>query len=342
MPREGSLSQEQAKQFVDQAVQSIQGGQFAQALELLNQAIELSPEDSDAHVLKGVALSQLKQPEAAVEAFRKAIMLSPYNVKAYFNLAVHYYGIGEKLHAEEMAREAVRVDPRHAGARDLLNRIEGERTPTEVGVRPIDTASPQSGHVPTVAPPPGTHDSGTVEAPQPVQTTSPSLTPAPGVSPPSGTGMTPPPGSAGPPPGGYVPPPKTDPGGYYRAGYEQPVHSLNFVESMGAGWTRAGWGLAIVGTIIFVISLVTTISMWDTIMSSANQPGDLSSMFEGNVVTMVLSLIGWIVQIATLVWMVLELVDRRGNWMWMVPFALCCCCGLQGPVVMIYLLNGRN
>ncbi|MFQ3588120.1 MAG: tetratricopeptide repeat protein [Fimbriimonadaceae bacterium] len=335
------MSQEQAKQFVDQAVQSIQGGQFAQALELLNQAVELHPENSDAHVLKGVALSQLKQPDAAVEAFRKAIMLSPYNVKAYFNLAVHYYGVGEKLRAEEMAREAVRVDPRHAGARDLLNRIESERTPTEVGVRTTEP-DPQHPSDPAVTPPPGTEYPPKAEVPRPTETPSPSAPPSMG-APPLGTGMAPPPGSAGSSPGGYVPPAGTAPGGYYRPGYEHPqVHSLNFVENMGAGWTKAGWGLAIVGTIIFVISFIMTIAMWGTIMSSANQPPDFSSMFGGNALTMVLSLVGWLVQIATLVWMVLELADRRGNWMWMLPFTLCCCCGLQGPVVMIYLLKGRE
>lgn len=339
------MSQEQAQQFLDQAIQSIQGGQFAQALELLNQAIELHPEHSEAHVLKGVALSQLKQPEAAVDAFRKAIMLSPYNVKAYYNLAVHYYGVGEKVKAEEMAREAVRVDPRHAGARDLLGRIEGERAPTEVGTKPAEPGSPGQGTaVPPVAPPSGVEVLGPRPHELPRQPETHAVPSQPLESPPPGTATRSPAATSATPPGGYVPPSTPLPGGYYRQGYEtRQVHSLNFVETMGEGWTRVGWALAIVGTVVFLGSLVATISMWGAIVSNANQSGDLPAMFGGNdLLTLILGLVGSFIQIATLVWMILELVDRRGNWLWLIPFLLCCCTGLQGPLVMIYLLKGRE
>src|SRR5688572_28332388 len=118
------MSEEQAKQFLDQATQSLQSGQFQQALELVDQSIALKGDDAEAHILRGIALSQTGQPDVATESFRKAISLSHNNPKAYYNLAVHLYSRGQKSESIEMAREAVRLDTKHAGARDLVTRIE--------------------------------------------------------------------------------------------------------------------------------------------------------------------------------------------------------------------------
>src|ERR1019366_2120293 len=63
------MANEQAKAFVDQATQSLQNSQFQQALELVDQAIAIEPGASDSHVLRGICLSQLGQPDAATEAF---------------------------------------------------------------------------------------------------------------------------------------------------------------------------------------------------------------------------------------------------------------------------------
>ena len=71
------MSQDQVKQFIDQASQSIQSGQFEGALQLIDQALALSPNDADAHILRGICLSQTGQPIAATDAFNRAITLDP-------------------------------------------------------------------------------------------------------------------------------------------------------------------------------------------------------------------------------------------------------------------------
>ncbi len=120
------MSQEQAAEFIKQAGTSIEGGEFSKALDLLDQALALTPDDPDAHGLRGIALSQIQRPDEATAAFRRAITLSPTNAKAYFNLAVHLYGQGQKVESLEMAKEAARLDLSHAGSRDLAARIESE------------------------------------------------------------------------------------------------------------------------------------------------------------------------------------------------------------------------
>ncbi len=300
------MSEEQAKPFIEQAGQSLQGGQFAQAVELLDQAIALQPENSEAFVLRGIALSQMSQPDGATEAFRRAIMLSPYNVKAYFNLSVHYYTIGEKAAAEEMAREAVRIDPKHAGAKDLLARIRSEQAPREAGAG---------------GPLPGT-----------------------------GVGQAEPPGPASAPPGAG--PQQPGPGaplpqqGYYRPGYEQgTVHSMPFVENLGKRWDTIGWTLGGVGTALGIVSFIRSFSQIEQIFRDPEgfmKAGQGMAFMGTGIGDILLQLMVWLMILITFIWFIMEMSDRRGNWLWMLPLVLCCCCGFQAPVVLIYLWKGRD
>jgi len=321
------VASEQAQSFIDQATQSIQNSDFKGALEFIEQAIALEPNSSDAYVIKGVALSQTAEADAAVEAFRQAIMLSPYNAKAYFNLGVHYFSTGNKVGAEEMAREAVRIDPRHAGARDLLSRIEAERAPE----KPISTAiegpspySPGGGQAPSSSGPP-------FGEPQ---------RPAPSAQPP--TGSSPYESS----PHGTSPYGTSPEGAYYRPGYESSstVHSLSFVENLGSSWSALGYVIGGIGTAIAAINWGKAILVdFPAMMNDMEAFAQSQSGFLGSTPgQMALSMISMLVALVALIWMILELTDRRGPWLWMLPFVICCCCGFHGPVILIYMWKGRS
>ena len=309
------MSAEQAQEFLKQATQSLQTGQFQQALELVEQSIALKGDDSEAYILKGIALSQTGQPDGASEAFRKAISLAPYNPKAYYNLAVHSYAQGQKAEALEMAREAVRLDTKHSGARDLVTRIEAESMPN------ADVRAPR------------------VEEP---------LAPS-GMEPPPGTGVAPPstgqPGTPGPAPGSpyQAPPSAQQQQGYYRPGYETGgVHSMQFVANMGKTWDTIAWGLIVVSLLVFVGSLALFMPVY---MEMFRNPENMSRMgtmgLGGGALSIVLQIVSWLATLASLVWMILELSDRRGPWLWLLPYILCCCCGFHWVVMGIYLLAGR-
>lgn len=319
------MASEQAQSFIDQATQSIQNSDFKGALEFIEQAIALEPSSSDAYVIKGVALSQTSEADAAVEAFRQAIMLSPYNPKAYFNFGVHYFSIGNKVGAEEMAREAVRIDPRHTGARDLLLRIESERAPE----KPISSA---------------------IEGPSP-------YSPSRGEAPQSGQPFDQPHRPVSPTPTGSSPhesspygtsPYGTSPeGAYYRPGYESSstVHSLSFVENLGSSWTTLGYILGAIATAIALFSwgkalIVDFPMMMDNMEAFVQQ--SQGGIFGGSPGQMALSMISMLFQLVSLIWIILELTDRRGPWLWMLPFVICCCCSLQGPILLVYLWKGRS
>jgi tetratricopeptide (TPR) repeat protein len=293
------MSEEQARQFLEQATQSLQSGQFQQALELADQSIALRENDAEAHILRGIALSQLGQPEPATEALRRAISLAPQNPKAYYNLAVHAYSQGQKAEALEMAREAVRLDSKHAGARDLVARVEAEMRPQD------DVAAPraQEPAAPTEAP-----------------------------------------GAPSQPSAPYQSPYQQPPGGYVRPGYESSgVHSLQFVENMGKTWDAIGWGLVITSLVVFVASIFLFMPLY---MEMFRDPENISRMnmmgLGGGALSIVIQLVSWAATLASLVWMILELSDRRGNWLWMLPYIICCCCGFHWIVLGIYLIAGRT
>lgn len=310
------MSEEQAKQFLEQATQSLQSGQFQQALDLAEQSLAMKETD-EAFILKGISLSQLGRPDEATQALRRAITLGPYNPKAYYNLAVHYYAQGQKNEALEMAREAVRIDSKHAGARDLVTRIEAESMPAQTVQAPrIDEPIPPAGQETS---------SGQASPPMtgPIQ---------PGPSAPG----------AGPNAPYQSPPP---PGGYYRPGYETSgVHSLQFVANMGKTWDTIAWVLVAVLLAVTAVSLATNFGVMMEAFSNPERARELSGMsgFGQGGFQIMLSIVGLAARLGSLVWMILELSDRRGNWLWLLPYILCCCCGFDWLVLGIYLLAGRQ
>lgn len=337
------MSEEQVKQFIDQATQSLQGGNFEEALNLVEQAIALDERASEAHVLKGIALSQLSRPDDATAAFRNAIMHGPYNAKAYFNLAVHYYALGQEVQAEEMAREAVRIDPKHGGARELVSRIESGRKPQSgVGVGQGSTPYPGDPLSDPNLPPPGT--SGPLPG-QPMTPQAPSGGPQQPVSPEQPSAPQQPYGAAPQQPYGAPQQPygaAPTPQGYYRPGYESAgVHSLRFVENMGKTWDTIGIVLGVAMLAMFIVSLFMSMGMVTEMMRNPQSFQNNPNLFTGGG-NIVLSILYYPIMLGSWVWLIMDIVDRKSNWLWVLPYFICCCCSLQGVVQLIYIFKGRN
>lgn len=340
------MANEQAKAFVDQATQSLQNSQFQQALDLIDQAIAIDPGISDAHVLRGICLSQLGQPDAATEAFRKAIMISPYNSKAYYNLAVHYNGLGNKKEACELAREAVGVDPRNGSAKQLLLQLEAElsgpaRAPTGVrddAVNPYDPIPTQaSGAAPTSPPPIDDQrpESGLKASETPAP---PHVSAAPGQARPTAPGApTAPTGSPYAPPSGS----QFSPTGYTRPGYDQSAHSLPWIENMGGGWTALGWGLSAVSFLILVVVVLVNLSTFQGAFAAGASSHATSSY--NTVLFSPVGIIDFLVRLLCMFWIVFDVIDRRAGWGWVVALVLfgCCCC-IPWIIIPIYMVGGRK
>lgn len=338
------MANEESKALVEQATQAMQAGEFEKGLGLLDQAIAIDVRNSDSHVLRGVCLSHLKRNDEAEAAFRQAILLSAYNTRAYFNFAVHQNSLGKKNEALELAREAASVDPRNAGARQFVAQLEAELTgggkaPAGAHETVENPHDPLSAAPPPAAPPPSTSQEAMPpgvtplgvysDAPvdpqikqQPIETRPPSVS-RPSASDPYASQAA------------NMKSPFT--AGYVRAGYDESVHSLPWVEKMGSGWTAMGWAI---WAIILLIGIITTATMFSSLQEAMKGGSAGVQAWEANhLAALSAQSIGMVL---LGVWLVIDFVDRRTSAGWIVGLVLSCCCFLWWLVTPIYLLAGRK
>jgi tetratricopeptide (TPR) repeat protein len=302
---------QQAQRFVEQATLALQQGDAQQALTASDQAVALAPHSADAHLIRGIALSHLGQAGPATQALNQAIQLSPYDPKGYYNLGLHYFNLGFPQQAAEMARQALRVQSNHAGAQHLLDEIAK-------GVQPQNPSAP--------IPPPQA-------VTNPIGQPAPMYPPAPGdVLPPPVSGPQPPPSESSQQPYGSQPtynhyPPAPKPAG------------LPFIRGLGKTWEAAAILLVASGFILFIAMVIhaTRVEMPNT--------GDLLEMvkiMQRDPQYKTLSVMALGLNVLSLLWMILDIADKRASWIWLLPAILCCCCNTQWGLLPIYLLAGRK
>ncbi len=319
------MSQEQSRQFVEQATQSVQSGQFEGALQLVDQALAINPADPDAHILRGICLSQTGQPAAATEAFQRAMYLDPNSSKARYNLAVHQYAQGQKSEALRLAREAASLDASHSGARQLISNLEAElnQRSTSAGPNPNDPlAAP-----PISQSPPATMPSANPYAGSPVQGETARNEPSmPGAPPAPYSGPT-------------NLPPVTNP--YAKPAYSGPVHSIPFVENLGGAWLGIGWFLAALSFLGFIVGVIIVVGAFQA--GNLNDPESFNrAMNSSSGLTLISQIAGYGSLLGIIIWSIMDLIDRRGNFVWLIPNIICSCCGFGWITLPIYILAGRN
>ncbi len=264
----------------------MQTGHFAPALELTEQALALDQMSSEAHVLRGVALAQLNRPEEATQAFLAGVKFGPQNAKAFFNLAVHHHQQGQRALSEEMARETLRINPDHSGAKSLLVANDsGNGSESQLSLEKPPVISGMEPPPPTIA--------------EPMQSAS------------------------------------------YRSGYDASnENSLQFAKKMGKGWVAIGVSLALLSLIAGLANWLIRLQAMAAIGANFSDQSGLGNLFPTS--SSWISVVATVVGLTSLVWMILDLIHRRGNWLWMLPYVICCCCGFGGICQLIYVWQGRK
>lgn len=102
------------------AHKSFAEGDYGQAAALFGEFVDLVPHRPDVLNSLGVALLQLNRNQEAEQRYREAIDIDPVFVEALCNLASVLQG--DPQEAEEYIRRALRVNPKHPGARAMLGR----------------------------------------------------------------------------------------------------------------------------------------------------------------------------------------------------------------------------
>lgn len=161
--------------------------------------------------------------------------------------------------------------------------------------------------------------------------------------------QSPPPGYAQ--PGPTPPNPKPYDQFAIRPGYDtRNVQSIGWIENLGQTWDTIGYilgGLNIVHMIVFLIvvgsqAATSTNPTWQTASASDAQFTEMAVFFIGLVINALLAL-----------FMIFDLSNRRGNWLWIMPIVplscgtVCCplctlCSPLSGVLTIIYIYLSRQ
>ena len=119
------MSSKSTRQTVEQGITALQAGKYAEALKLLDKAIEEDSKNGELYGLRAIAFAQLGRAEAATESFQKACTLDP-SAKTFYNLAVHQHNIGEKAAALETAQRCLKLDNDNLEAKLLIATMSAE------------------------------------------------------------------------------------------------------------------------------------------------------------------------------------------------------------------------
>jgi tetratricopeptide (TPR) repeat protein len=133
--------------------------------------------------------------------------------------------------------------------------------------------------------------------------------------------------------------------GYSResaAGFSPEAEGLPFIKNLGKNWLLIGWLLSGAGLILFAISLMMTLQNFPQMMSAITS-GDQSKLQQiSGGQNPLITILYYPVLLATLVYMILDLIHRKGNMVWLVAHIPCTCCGFGFVTLPIYLLFGRK
>lgn len=111
---------------------------------------------------------------------------------------------------------------------------------------------------------------------------------------------------------------------------------VEFVHRLGDKWIRIAWFLAI-GSFAFTVVLViaTLPEVMEVVkvamLDPSKTPVGLSSTATA------LSYVGHAIGLTCLAWILVDIGHRRTSWAWLAFFMPCCCLGLQGIPMFVYL-----
>lgn len=248
----------------------MQRGEMTQALEFIDQALRLAPDEADSHIIRAVILAQSGRPAEAREAFETAVRLAPGDPKAHYNLAVHLDSVGEKHLALASAQEALRLDPSHGAARSLVSRLEGG-APT------------------------------------------------------------------------FEPPVMSAPAFESHPAHRPSRQNIAFIRSLGVTWDAAGWLLTASGAIVSVGLFMRGFSL--ALASKGSAEADFASMLkllQEDPQYSRLGVLALVVSLISLIWMIMDMVNRNAKPLWALPFTICCLANLQWIVMPFYLASTRR
>jgi tetratricopeptide (TPR) repeat protein len=133
---------------------------------------------------------------------------------------------------------------------------------------------------------------------------------------------------------------------YPREGYQPAgAHTVPFVEKLGPKWVVIGYAISVVALLFFVFWLAVAWPYIQEIFANFQDQAKVQAASEkvaaktGGVAG---QLITYMLPIAAVAWMIIDLIDRRGNFLWLIPGICCACCGMHWAILPLYIVLARK
>jgi len=106
-----SITKNNYRMYLNRGLATYLNGDFGQAVEDYNRAIEINPRYFKAYTNRGTAYYDTGNYTRAIEDFDRAIQCNPRHAMGYYNLGLAYTALGDRARAIENYGRAVAIDP---------------------------------------------------------------------------------------------------------------------------------------------------------------------------------------------------------------------------------------
>jgi tetratricopeptide (TPR) repeat protein len=117
---------EQPDSYSHRAIIYKSHGKLFQAIESYEKSLKLDPNQPEVHYDLAQALKQLRLYEAAIDEYKIAIELDPVMIEAYNNLGITYRDMGRFEEAIRYFERVIEMDPKYVKAYNNLGALLGE------------------------------------------------------------------------------------------------------------------------------------------------------------------------------------------------------------------------
>ena len=127
------------------------------------------------------------------------------------------------------------------------------------------------------------------------------------------------------------------------SGFEPAYEGIEGIRKLGSKWVLIGWLLAVLSAASFVYGLAMMYPHIGEIMSAFNS-GDQAKIQQiaNSIQGPAIQILSYVLVAANMIWTIMDLIHRRGNFVWLIAHIPCSCCGFSFITQPIYILFGRK
>ncbi len=127
------------------------------------------------------------------------------------------------------------------------------------------------------------------------------------------------------------------------ADMEVPYEGIAFVQKLGKNWSIIGWVLAVISIFFFANELSGMLRHLPELNDAVGKQ-DMHRIQDLNraVSPVIYQAIGMMFRFASIFWVVIDILNRRGSFYWLIGHVPCSCVGLGFITQPLYMLLGRK